>query len=102
LRIFISTGSLTDKKYTGVWVAFAGHCISSQGAQTAFAAFANFIGNFLKLFGCAGNRGIVLPLLFGLRGFGLGGKAAGKKVIHLNVLPNDFVYVCIFFHRGKL
>jgi hypothetical protein len=100
LGVFIGAGGFSGEHYARVGVALAGHCVGPRRAQTALAAFADFFGDFFKFSGFVGNSHLVL-LILSLRFLALESKT-GKKLLHLQVLANDFAYVYIVFHRHEL
>jgi hypothetical protein len=103
LSIFVGSGSFTNKKYSGVGIAFAGYGISPQRTQLTFVALTNFISDLLKLPGCLSDSGIILLLMwFGRPSFASGCKASGEKFVHLKMLSDGFIYIRFFSHHSQL
>jgi hypothetical protein len=103
LSIFVGTGCFSNKEYASVRIALTRHGVGPQRPQLAFTTSVYFIGEFFKLPGrFSGSRIVLLFRLLGHRVFTFDRKAASKKILHLTMLPNNFINVHVFFHRDEL
>jgi hypothetical protein len=102
LGVLVGAGGLPDEHYSGVRIAFARNGIGPGRIQAAFATLADFFGDFFKVGGLlCDSHFILLIFCLGCRRLASQGETR-EKLIHLEVLANNPVYVYVIIHCSEL